>query len=417
MRHARALLGISIFWLALSLLGDGMTTLVLPAHLLGLTDETSRATTLGLLTSVGLLAGMLVQPLAGAWSDRLRPRWGRRGPLALGALLILPMLGLFSLATSVALALLVYVLLQAAAAIAQAAQQGFIPDLVPPEWRGTAAGLKGFMDLGGALLGFVLLGQLLGDGRLSGALVAIGVVVIVALLLTLGLVRESQPVAAPAPKRVTLADALRFDPRRHPVFAWLVVSRFLFLLGTYAVGRFFLFFVAGRLGLSAERAAEEAGLLLAGLTLVTVLATVPAGWAADRLGRLPLMLAGATLSGAGTLLLILADSADRILLFGGLMALGSAAFTSASWAMTADVAPSAEAARFMGLANIGTAGAAAVAGLMGPLVDWANGASPGMGYTALFLVATLASLASAATLWPLRTRLIQERNPALAVDG
>ena len=77
------------------------------------------------------------------------------------------------------------------------------------------------------------------------------------------------------------------------------------------------------------------------------------------------------------------------------MAFGSSAFAAANWALTADVAPPDEAARFLGLANIGTAGAAAAAGLFGPLVDWGNGATPGMGYTALFAAAGVAFIASA----------------------
>src|SRR5215212_9166520 len=164
---------------------------------------------------------------------------------------------------------------------------------------------------------------------------------------------------------------------------------------TYAVGRFLLYFVADRLRLDPGRAAEQAGAVLAGLALLTVLAAPPAGWAADRIGRAPLMLAGALLSALGTLLLIGAASSTQIFLFGGLMALGSAAFAGANWALTADLAPPAEAARFFGLANIGTAGAAAAAGLLGPLVDWGNGRTPGMGYTALFAAATLAFVASA----------------------
>jgi MFS family permease len=387
------LLGISVFWLALSALFDGLTTLVLPQHLLGLTDEASKATTLGLLTFVGLLAGMLVQPVAGALSDRLRPRWGRRGTLALGVLMLLPALAVFGVSRSILAVLAGYVLVQAAASVAQAAQQGFIPDLVPRQWRGTAAGIKGFMDLGGALLAFAGLGQLLAGGRTGPALVALAAGVVLAFALTLALVREPPQTAGRARPETTLGGAFRLDLRRHRAFAWLVASRFLFLLGSYAVGRFFLYFVADRLGLDPARAAEEAGALLAGLTLVTVLAAPPAGWAADRFGRRPLMLAGAALSAAGALLLAGAGSAGHILLFGGLMAVGSAAFAGANWALTADLVPQAEAARFFGLANAGTAGAAAAAGLLGPLVDWGNRVAPGAGYTTLFVCAGAAFVA------------------------
>jgi MFS family permease len=417
----RLLLGISLFWLALSLLFDGLNTLVLPNQLLGRVNAGRQATVLGLLSFCGLLAGMLVQPVAGTLSDRLRPRWGRRGMVGLGLALVLAALALFGLARSLAGIALGYLAVQVAAGVAQAGQQGFIPDLVPARSRGAAAGWKGFMDIGGAMLGFILLGQLLGGGQDRLALAAIGLVLVAAFLLTVLLVPEDRPGPQPVQgeninsfsrsaghaKRSTdqkrgnqnlLAAAFHLDLSRHRAFAWLVASRFLFLLGTYAVGRFLLLFVAGRLGLSADQAAEQAGNLLAGLALVTVLAAPLAGWAADRWGRLPLMLAGAVLSAAGTLLLIFAGSGGQILLFGALMSLGSAAFAGANWAMTADLAPPDEAGRFFGLANFGTAGAAAAAGLFGPLVDAADRLAPGSGYPALFVAAALASLASALAL-------------------
>ena len=80
-KRLRTLIDISVFWLGLSLLSDGVTTLVLPNLLLKLKPDGGQATVLGLLTFLGLLVGMLVQPYAGAWSDRLRPCLGRRGPI------------------------------------------------------------------------------------------------------------------------------------------------------------------------------------------------------------------------------------------------------------------------------------------------------------------------------------------------
>jgi MFS family permease len=394
----RLLLGISVFWLALSMLFDGVNTLVLPHELTSLVAEHERATALGLLSFVGLLAGMLVQPIAGAASDRLRDHWGRRRFIGLGVLLILLALAGFGVGGNLILVFAGYVGLQVAAAVAQAAQQGFIPDLVPPAWRGTAAGLKGFMDVGGALVAFALLGALLGSGQVGPALAVIGAAIGGTYLLTLVLVHEPLTGAAPPPARISLAGAFQLDLRAHRTFAWLVASRFLFLLGTYAVGRFFLYFITDRLRLDPDQAAGQAGGLLAGMTLVTVLAALPAGWAADRWGRLPLMLAGAAVSALGTLGLIVAGGAGQILLFGALMAVGSAAFAGANWALTADVAPPAEAARFFGLANVGTAGAAAAAGLFGPLIDGANAAAPGLGYTVLFAGATLAFVLSGAVL-------------------
>lgn len=100
----------------------------------------------------------------------------------------------------------------------------------------------------------------------------------------------------------------------------------------------------------------------------------------------------------GVFLLVFATGLGQIFLFGVLMSLGSAAFASANWALTADLVPKEESARYFGLANIGTAGAAAAAGLFGPLVDWANTIHPGAGYPALFAASTAVLILSAQVL-------------------
>ncbi|MDQ3870971.1 MAG: MFS transporter [Chloroflexota bacterium] len=433
--RARLLVGISVFWLALSLLFDGLTVLVLPATVAGLVPQEEHATVVGAVTFVGLFAAMLVQPLAGAASDALRGRLGRRGFLALAVVGILCGLLLFGAGVTLALVALSYVILQVAGSSAQAAQQAFIPDLVDREWRGRAAGVRGAMDVGGAFLGFLVLGSLLEQGGSRPALLVIAAVVSATFVITVLLARERRgfvPPPTPETQRVVVgelggasaaarhpADATTgrswrtarrsllalygFDRRRHPAFAWLVLSRFLFLLGTYAIGRFFLFFVAARLGLDPRAAALEAGALLASLTLATAVAAVPAGWAADRFGRTRLMRAGAAVSALGAASLILPGGAAQILLLGGVLSLGSAAFGSASWAATTDVVPEREAARYMAVANFGTAGAAAAAGLAGPLVDLANAMRPGAGYPLLFAGAAIAFLASIAATQRLAT--------------
>ena len=416
--RTRLLIGISVFWLALSFLFDGLTVLVLPSTVALLVPEGTQATILGVITFVGLIAAMLVQPLVGMASDRVRGRWGRRGVLALGVLGVLGGLTVFGVTALPATVALGYIVVQLAGSSAQAAQQGFIPDQVPPAWRGRAAGVKGAMDVGGAFLAFLILGSLLEQGGASSALLAVGAVVVGAFVLTVLLVHErdvgvgyghrgtghrdgGQRVNGPSPMRQartpwsSVTAPYRVDRRRYPPFVWLVVSRFLFLLGTYAIGRFFLFFMAERLALEPRAVALEAGWLLATLTGITAVAAVPAGLGADRFGRRPLMVAGAAVSAAGAVLLIAASDAAHILVFGGLLSLGSAAFASANWAATTEVIPAAEAGRYLAIANFGTAGAAAAAGLAGPLIDLMNAVRPGAGYPTLFTLTAVAFLGSA----------------------
>jgi MFS family permease len=245
----------------------------------------------------------------------------------------------------------------------------------------------------------VLLGQLLGKGQPNLALIVMGGLMLAALGLTVLLVREPrQAPGADQPVGSVRKSPFQVDFRRHPQFFWLVISRFFFLLGTYAIGRFLLLFVASRLGLSPEDASQAAGNLLAGLALVTVISAPLGGWAADRVGRKPLMLFGALISAVGAFGYTFAGSLGQIFAFGCLLSLGTGAFASANWAMTADVVPKAEAARYFGIANFGTAGSAAAAGLFGLLVDAVNRSAPGSGYSALFIAAALAFVISAISL-------------------
>jgi MFS family permease len=203
---------------------------------------------------------------------------------------------------------------------------------------------------------------------------------------------------------VSIKEIYQLDLRQHAAFVQLVIARFLFLLGIYITGRFLLLFVANRLGVSANQAAEQAGNILAGLALITILAAPFTGWLADRIGRIPLMITGALLSAVSAMMLVWTQNTTQILIFGGLMSLGSAAFAGGSWAMLADLVPKDSSARFFGLANFSTAGAAAAAGLFGPLVDGVNSIGGGMGFSMLFVVASLAFLAS---ILPLRNRSLK----------
>jgi MFS family permease len=419
MGRFRTLLGITLFWVPLSLVGDGFATLVLPVRIALEADPAWVATAIGAITFVGLIAGMLVQPVAGAISDAVYPRFGRRGPLIVGAALILAALVLFGLVGTLPGIAIAFLLLMVAANVAQAAQQGFIPDRVERGWRGRAAGAKGFADLGGAFLGFLLLGALLADGEIRAPLTAVAVVTIAALVGTLVLVdepdRTGRDTQIPKVSLASVRSAYRIDVAGHPRFVRAVAARFLFLLGTYAIGRFFLLFIADRLGFDPATAGDEAGWMLAILALATALAAIPSGWIADRRGAVPVMVAGSVVSAAGAVLLVAAGSTPEIVAFGVLLSLGSAAFASANWKLTSDLVPRDEAARYFGIANVGTAGAAAVAGLLGPLADVGRSQWPGLGYGAVFIAGAVAFAASVALALPLRSAVGAAQPEAFAV--
>lgn len=371
----RTLLGVSVGWLGISMVADGLPALLLPYQLAR--GGSADATTLGLITLVAIAVAAAIQPLAGQWSDRV----GRLPIAALGTFAAIFGLGLMLQPGG---ALPGTVLALTGVSVTQAGQQPLLPDLVPRVWHGRGGGLKSAFDVAGAFIGFLVLATVLGDGGAGAAVGALGMALVLGFGLTAVLVGRAGWRAG-GPRR-SVFDAYRLDLRQHRELAVVIAARFLFLLGIYAVGRFLLFFVAERLALSPEAAGEQAGAALALLAAITVATSIPSGWLADRLGRRPLMVAGGALAALGIGLLPLASSIELIVAFGALMAIGSAAFGSASWARLADLTPSADSGRLLGIAHLGTAGAAAAAGLFGLVID-AAGYEVAFPFAALFTVA------------------------------
>jgi hypothetical protein len=73
----------------------------------------------------------------------------------------------------------------------------------------------------------------------------------------------------------------------------------------------------------------------------------------------------------------------------------SCAFLASNVASAADLIPTMHASKFKGLASLATLGAAAVAGLFGPLLDWGARTGSGKGHLVLFAAVTVTFLVGA----------------------
>jgi MFS family permease len=369
--------GISILWVPLAFLFDGVTVILLPLRLGG------DATTLGLVSLIGIATAASLQPVLGWFSDRVRHRVDRRVFSAVAA--IPTIIGLWVLVgtTGVVAGIAGYVLLQASATAIQAGQQALIPEHVGTPNRGRAAGLKAAFDVGGSFVAFLALGVLLASGELAPAAAAITLLLVASILALLVLVPPRGMDQAPRPRASRLPQGL----------GRLILARFFFLFATYAVGRFLLLLLAERLGIATGQAADEAAGLLAMFTLVTAAAAIPFGWLADRRSRRGLMAAGAVVASAGIVILIPGAGLLGVAAGGLLMSVGTAAFVTSNWAATTALVPPTDAGRLMAVANLGTGLAAAAAGALGPLIDVA-------GFEPALLVA---AVAAAFALVPLAT--------------
>lgn len=404
MNHLRGLdyLIINSYWFGLTFLWNGMHLIILPAVLLEFVPDALKGTYLGAMTFVGLIVAMLMQPVSGALSDHTTLRWGRRRPWilagALGSFLSLFVLGIAP--TYVVLAL-GYLLLQLCSNVAHGPLQGLIPDLVPTHRRGVASGVKNLLDLGGFLSGVLVAGYFVDRAQSRLSLVAIVAVMTVTLLVTLLGVREPSPaptsVSYGARVKAALAGAYRLDYRRYPDYGWLLVSRFLVLAGVYAMQGFAQYFI--RDVLHSPNPAGTTAQLMATVGIGTAALVYPAGYVSDRFGRKKWNVLAALVCSVGAFLLLTVDTYTELLFAGAVLGMGLGSFLSVNWALATDLVPSQEAGKYLGLSNLATAGAGAVARLGGPIVDLFNLQRAGLGYDVLFVLAGCSIVAGALLLW------------------
>ncbi len=377
---------------------NSLHPIILPVMVQQLVPEALKATYLGFLTFAGLLVAIVVQPVMGAVSDRSTLRWGRRRPfIVAGTLLDLVFLTVIALAGNYWL-LLAGLLLQFASNTAHGPLQGLIPDLVPREQRGTASGVKGLIEIMGAIVASLAAGYLVGQGQMLAAIGFIMAVFTAAMLITVLTVREKPWTGAPEkPLWATVLGTFNIDVRRYPDYLWWLLNRFLFFVGLTSIQTFLLYFIQDVVGL--PNPAQATGSLVAILGLAILVMVFPAGYVADRVGRKPLLILSGLGATAGGFLFFTARSYTDLLLYGGLIGVSAGVFISAGWALATDLVPREEAGRYLGISNLATAGGSAAARLGGPFIDFFNARQAGLGYTVvfaanglLFLLATLALL-------------------------
>lgn len=374
-------------------------------------------TTLGILGFFGLLVAMAVQPIVGVFSDRARTKLGRRLPFLIGGAALIAA-SLFTLALAPALWVLVLgvILIQFSSNILQGPWQALIPDLVPESQRGTASSLKAVMDIiatvvAGAIAG-ILLGttgqKLFGDYAIYATAAAPVVIFILFLTLTAIWAREKQGAASEAIASRSVGEALKnafyIDFRENPVFGWWFANRILFWGSFIAINAFLINYLVDVIRMTQADAQSFYGTLKVILGAALILMALASGWLSDKFGRKPVMLIAGLVAFAGALLLLFVRSESLIIVAGGIIGMGIGAFLSASWALATDIVPQAEAARYLGIANIATCIGSGVARLLGGvLIDPINRllGSSSLGYLSLFILATFCFLASALVIIPL----------------
>lgn len=391
------LIGMNTYTLGLSFMWNSLHPIVLPAVLLHLVPMESKNSYLGGLTFLGMLLAMFVQPVSGAASDHWRSRWGRRRPLALlGTLLDFVFLGLLAWSKNIWVLLLGYVGLQITSNTAQGPLQALVPDRVPREQLGRASGLKNLLDMAGVIIASVAAGRLLSPQDRYPTTVMLVVMGVLALstAVTLLTTREESSLGRDENKRFQIREVFQPDFHSNRNYAWLIGSRFVFLMGIYGVQAFAQYYIQDVMRVA--NPVKATGDLMTALALMLVVAAPLGGWLADKFGARKVVKLASLISAAGCFLLLNAHDLDGLVLFAGVLGAGIGLYLSSNWALASRLAPKQQAGKFLGLTNLATAGASAFSRLLGFPVDWLNNAYPGayMGYSGLFVLGGIGALLS-----------------------
>lgn len=413
---------LNVYWIGLSFMWNSLHVIILPAVLLNFVPDSQKNSYLGVLTFFGLIMALVIQPISGALSDRWASRWGRRRPLiVIGTVFDFVFLALLGWAGGLWMLFAGYLGLQISSNVAHGPVQGLLPDRVPPEQLGSASGMKNMMDMAGLVVSSLIVGRMVPPDvkQPVGAMLVVALLLAIGAAITVAGAREEptgvgqvgmQNVSSgPRPRSEVWREALHVDLSAHTGYWWLIASRFFYLFGIYGIQVFAQYFVRDRMHVS--NPVQATGDLMAAIVITLIVLAVGAGWLCDKWGRKRVQALAGAFGAIGALLLLAAQTPTQLLIYGSVLGAGIGIFLSANWALANDLAPAAEAGKFLGLTNLATAGAGAVGRLEGPLIDLLNNARPGQwwGWTMLFTFGAVCILISTALLVKIPERLNESR--------
>jgi MFS family permease len=352
---------------------------------------------LGIVTGIGAIVAVVVNPVAGTLSDRTRPvlfgrRLGRRHIwTAGGALLTFLCLLVLAVAPNLFWITVGWAIANIGINAMLATLTSAVPDRVPVDQRGLVSGWIGMPVALGLVVGAVLVTTVVTTPSPGYLIIAIGLLLLVAPFV---LRTPDDPLGdTPVPRIV-----FRLDLRGHPDFAWAWVTRFLVMLGNALGTLYLLYFLTDAVKLDDP----DTGLLyLILLYTVGMIATAMlGGWLSDRAGRRKVFVvwSGVIIAIAASLLAIWPTwpvAMVAAFLFGA----GFGVYLAVDTAVVTQVLPAAvDRAKDLGVINIAPSASQALGPVLAaPIVAYLGG------YPVLFALTALTSLAGALAVLKIRS--------------
>jgi maltose/moltooligosaccharide transporter len=236
---------------------------------------------IGFFMTLDNIAALFIQPPVGAWSDRLRSPWGRRIPFILfGAPITALAFGFIPLAAALPLFVACTSTLLLSAAIWRTPVVALMPDITPSQFRSQANGIVNFMGGIGAIVALQAGGILYKLSPsfpfwLGSALVLITTVIVFLFI------KEPKDYETTEQQPGILESLKEIFNNEDKSGLRILFAIFFWFIGYSAVETFFTLYAKNHLGLNEGDGAT----MLSVLPLFFVLAAMPSGFIAGKIGR------------------------------------------------------------------------------------------------------------------------------------
>ncbi|WP_026338724.1 MFS transporter [Nocardiopsis sp. CNS-639] len=364
--------------------------------------EAARAGNLSIITGVGAIAMMVIQPLVGLFSDRTRSPWGRRAPwIAAGSVLAAALLVGVRFSTGIGLLIAVWALVQLMLNAAQGALNTTVPDRVPQNKLGTTSAVSGIGTLLGVMVGAVGAGALFDImGFAAYYPFALALAVTGVLFVLVARDRSSADLQVP---EVGWAGLLKsyLIPLRSADFRWVWLCGLAVMLSYGASNAFNLYMMQSYIqpALSTEEALRLIPVMTAAVIPGTVISMLVTGTWSDRVGRRkPFVISASALFAVSMAVPLLWPTLESLIIQNVLGGIAAGCYLAVDRALMIDVLPDRKAVgRDLGVGTTGINLGQAV----GPLIAGQLVALTG-GYASVWVLSLVAALIGALAIFPVR---------------
>ena len=306
----------------------------------------------GLLSQERSLAGAVVQPIVGAWSDRTRTRIGRRKPFFIGGVALTAASLLFLAGYPPIVPMLIVLSINAFFLnVAVDPYTALMADLVPLEQRARVGAIQAILNMLGQVVATLAM-LFFWDREPALVFVIVAVVLVLSFAVTTVFV---QGAAAPAtcPRRgrspfgSTSASWLCAASSAQRELVKYVLAAALFWLGTGGVLPYLTRFGINVLGLSEGESSQLFLPALGG----TIVGAIPAGYLASRRGKKPVIAAGVLVFGLIALVGSQVETTTQALIVMFFVGIANGFWTTLAIPLLIDLVPPERAAEMTGLGS------------------------------------------------------------------